>query len=338
MRRRLAEYLWRVQQKEMPGAAERVLLTALDLYRRARGAAERSDNRFLSQTYLRWKHAERAAVSWRYTFVTFAELVAWTDQWARTFPTSYDLIVGIPRSGLLVASQLALKLGKPLATPELLVEGQCWRSGEMELAAPPGRLLLADDSVSSGATFAESLRRVKEARGEWEVTTGAVIVTPETKGLVDLHHVVIPKPRLFEWNMLHVKPGRLATDLDGVLCENCPPGVDEDEDAYAAWIRTARPYLVPAFEVDFIVSSRLARYRDATEEWLARHGVRYRELLMWGIESKRLARGGHARQKIEKLVRIKPDMFWESSVVQAEEIWKATKIPTLCVDEMRLFA
>ena len=45
---------------------------------------------------------------------------------------------------------------------------------------------------------------------------------------------------------------------------------------------------------------------------------------------------GFAAYKVAELLRIKPDMFWESSWPQAERIWKETKIPTLCVDEMTM--
>jgi len=338
MRQIITKYLRRLETKSDGGIGDRFLLGAISFYRKARMAVERCENRTVSRLYLRWKNLEHGLMDWRYSFVTFTELVSWTSEWARSFPGSYDVIVGIPRSGLLVASIVALKFGKPLTTPELLAENRYWKSVQMGGEHGYRRLLLIDDSISSGETFKKNLEMVRVASQKCEVATGALIVTPEAKHLVDFYYVEIPHPRLFEWNMLHVKKGVLAVDLDGVICENCPPGVDADEALYTAWIRSAKPYLIPTFEIDFIVSSRLERYRKETEEWLSRHGVRYRELMLWNIESKREARGRHVQQKIEKLLRIKPEMFWESSLVQAREIWRATKIPTLCIDEMRLFA
>lgn len=337
MNRRIANYLRQVETSGSDKISNRLLRKAISFYRKARRALEHTDNTMVSRLYLRSKSLERGLMYWRYTFVTFAEMVAWTNEWARSFPTSYDVIVGIPRSGSLVAHILALKLGKPVTTPELLHENRYWMTPQAERVPESKRILLVDDSISKGGKFQENLALVRSTHPEWDVTTGALIVTPEVKHLVDLYYMEIPQPRLFEWNMLHAKKGVLASDLDGVICENCPPGVDVDEVLYADWIRTAKPYLIPAFEIDVIVSSRLARYRKETEDWLMRHEVRYRELILWDIGSKQEASGKHAQHKIDTLFKIKPEMFWESNIFQAREIWRATRIPTLCIDEMKLF-
>lgn len=337
MKRRVVNYLRQVETLDSDNLTYRLVWKAISFYKTVRQVVEQTDNKVVSELYLRSKSLERGLMCWKYTFVTFAQMVAWTNEWVRSFPTSYDLVVGIPRSGSLVAHILALKLGKPVTTPDLLYEKRYWMSPRAEGVPEYKRILLVDDSISKGEKFQENLAKVRSIHSGWEVTTGALIVTPEAKHLVDMYYAEIPKPRLFEWNMLHVKRGVLASDLDGVICENCPPGVDVDDARYAAWIQTAKPYLMPTFEIDVILSSRLERYRRETEEWLARYDVRYRELVLWDIGSKREARGKHAQHKIEKLLRIKPEMFWESSLVQAREIWRTTKIPTLCIDEMRLF-
>src|SRR6185369_18002360 len=116
-----------------------------------------SDNDLRSRAYLRWKHAEREFVSWKYKFVTIEELLWWTSQWVQSFPVRYDVIVGIPRSGLLVANTVALKLGRPLTTPELFQEGRYWTSVHMERVRACRRVLLIDDSISSGETLRRNL-------------------------------------------------------------------------------------------------------------------------------------------------------------------------------------
>lgn len=111
-----------------------------------------------------------------------------------------------------------------------------------------------------------------------------------------------------------------------------------DEKVYTGWIRNAKPYLIPAFEIDTIISMRLEKYRSDTEEWLARHDVRYGKLMLCDVqigeerEGKRLV-----QHKIELLLKTKPWWFWESSFSEAKQIWEATKIPVLCIDEMVLF-
>ena len=54
------------------------------------------------------------------------------------------------------------------------------------------------------------------------------------------------------------------------------------------------------------VSNRLEKYRSSTEEWLTKHGVIYKELVLWKIPSKDEREGKLAQNKIESLLRINP--------------------------------
>ena len=166
------------------------------------------------------------------------------------------------------------------------------------------------------------------------VRTAALVVTEETKSHVDLYYKQMHFPRAAEWTLMHHKRGKLASDLDGVLCENCPKGIDSDEKRYIEWMQNAKPYLIPAFEIDFIITSRLEKYRLQTEAWLQKHGVRYKDLLMWDIPSKADRKGRYAEHKINQIIRIKPDLFWESTLSQAQKIHSQAGIPCLCFDEM----
>src|SRR4030095_982818 len=112
MKRILGEYLRGLPARTNMGSSERVLLRAISFYRKIRDALGQSENDLMSRAYLRWQHAEQELVSWKYKFVTVEELLWWTSQWVQSFPVRYDVIVGIPRSGLLVANTVALKLGR----------------------------------------------------------------------------------------------------------------------------------------------------------------------------------------------------------------------------------
>ena len=53
----------------------------------------------------------------------------------------------------------------------------------------------------------------------------------------------------------------LAVDMDGVLCGRSASRADCDEAWYLEWLDSANPYLIPGFEIDFIVTCRLEKYR-----------------------------------------------------------------------------
>jgi hypothetical protein len=57
---------------------------------------------------------------------------------------------------------------------------------------------------------------------------------------------------------MHYKFGMVGFDLDGVLCEACS---NDKNDACLKFLSTARLYLIPEYESDYIITSRLEKYR-----------------------------------------------------------------------------
>lgn len=55
--------------------------------------------------------------------ITIRDAVTSTLKWAEIIPRDFDVIIGVPRSGLLFANVLASKLGLPLSTPDNYVRG-----------------------------------------------------------------------------------------------------------------------------------------------------------------------------------------------------------------------
>ena len=316
-------------------------------YRRFKDRLQRFDNNQVDKLYLRTRNLKRNLNGKNIKFVTIDQASIWTQEWIKTLPRRYDLIVGIPRSGMFIASLVALKLGKGLTTPDQLQQRKYWHSQKVkeELALDgTNHVLIVDDSMDSGRSMARAVDTVRAVNSEIEISRASLIVRKESKSKVDLYHKVIAPPRAFEWNILHRKvashfgDGCLAVDLDGVLCANCPAGTDDDELAYLEWLRSARPFLIPAFEIDDIVTCRLEKYRRQTEEWLRVHDVRYKRLHMWDVPKKSDRRGRFVAHKIEKLLLIKPDLFWESNWEQAQRIWNEIRLPTLCIDNMTLLS
>lgn len=316
---------------------DRFLINCYGIYRQCKERILSSNNETVSKIYLHARHFKRKNIGGALTFVSLEDLVVWTNQWIPRLPKGYDVIVGIPRSGLLVATVIALRLGKPLTTPELFCQGAQWLSKRIPPLGSRKNILLVDDSIDSGQSMAEALEMVLSAAPGSIVTKAALIVTPESIGQVDCYHKIISHPRLFEWNLIHGKRGVLVSDLDGVLSENCPPGYDRDEGLYTKWLEEAKPYIIPHFCIDVILSCRLEKYRPQTEAWLKRHQVRYNKLILWDLECKSQRQGQNAQFKIKHILRIKPDLIWESSYHEAREIWEKTRVPTLCFDEMCFF-
>ena len=316
----------------------RALATPYAGYRNLVERIKHSKSPPTSRLYLRARNLKRNLKGRRLKFVSVDNAIIWTLEWVKSFPHSYDLVVGIPRSGLFIASLVAIKLGQPLTTPDLLQQGRFWHSKKIKNRPDVGnigRLLLVDDSIDTGRTMDDAIETIRVVNPDVKISRACLIARDESRSLVDLYHEIVAPPRIFEWNLLHRKlgshmeHGRLAVDLDGVLCDDTPEVADEDEATYLERLQSARRYLVPAFEIDCVISDRAEKYRPQTEAWLADNDVRYQELIM---------RDQLARHKIDCLLRLKPDMVWAGNWDQAQSIWHGTRIPTLCIDRMTLLS
>jgi uncharacterized HAD superfamily protein len=248
-------------------------------------------------------------------------------------PRQVDVIVGVPRSGLMAASMLALHLQKPLADLDGICRGVAYRRAA-RLAAPARHILLIDDTVNHGKAMAGALARVKAARPELAITTAAVYSAPATEpGMVDLALELCPTPRAFAWNLWkHCRLPRWGFDLDGVFCRDPSSRENDDGAGYLEFIRTVPPRFLPTRPIGHIVTCRLEQYRAATEAWLAAHDITYASLTMLDLPSKaaRQAQGGRASWKAEQVARLGVELFIESDPGQARKIAARVGIPVWC--------
>ena len=330
-----------------PSLIDRLFFSVSSKFQHWKRTLRGHDSPAYNRLYLHSRNLKRNLKGKKFNFINVDQASIWTREWIKTFPARYDLIIGVPRSGMLVATIIALKTGKGLTTPELFKEGKFWHSNQVEdrLAWENVKhVLLVDDSVDTGGSMSKAMDAIRSSGHDTRVTKAALIVHEDATSKVDLYHKILGHPRVFEWNILHRKiasywgHGVLAVDIDGVLCSECLPGIEQEDSRYVEWINSARPYLIPSFEIDSIITNRPEKFRQATENWLRDHNVKYKELHMWNSPDKSDRNGQLSRHKIEELLRLKPDMYWESNWDQAQEIWTATKIPTLCTDNMTLLS
>ncbi len=293
----------------------------------------------LSKIFIRARNAKNVLTNSTYRFVSFRDLVEMTDAWLLDRVWDYDLIIGVPRSGLLVANLLSLRLSIPLTTPET-VGDISWLSKRIPQVANSkfGRVVIVDDSLSSGDTMEEVFELVKSKLPNTQIDKAVLIIKPGEESRADFYHKVIPQPRIFEWNVLHSKKATtIGFDLDGVLCEDIPYGLESDNLRYIEWISNVKRYLVPSYEIDFIISNRLEKYRPQTEEWLKKQGVKYKELFLCPADSKEERKALNPAHKTRVLLDTKPNLFLESSREESIQLSKDTGIPILCISEKVLY-
>lgn len=257
-------------------------------------------------------------------------------------PRDIDLVVGIPRSGLLAANLLSLVSNIPLTDLDSFLQGRVYSSGSTKRTArldrglgDMHRILVLDDSILSGSAMRQARARIAAAGLDAEIVFAAVYGQEASHPEVDLIFEQLKNPRIFQWNFMHhIVLEQACVDIDGVLCLDPTEQENDDGDAYCRFLSEAVPLHPTSRRIGWLVTSRLEKYRDLTEAWLKRQGIKYGELIMLNLPSKeeRQRQGVHGSFKADFYRRSNSTLFIESEGAQAETIAKLSGKPVLCVE------
>ena len=279
-----------------------------------------------------------AGDSW--LFRSYDDLAVDLEDWATRLPP-ISAVCGIPRSGIVVAGQLATLMGIPAISLDSLKCGvRSWRPPTSKpLPAKRGMVLVVDDTCWSGGT----IRQVREWLGDSAsgCLFGSVYAQggKEIDGL-DFHGFDLTSiNHCFAWNYLRdMHSGSTMTDMDGVLCADWTGKDDHEEGGeYASFLLNASPRVIPVYPVLGVVTGRVEKNREATEDWLARNGVRHHGLHMpfRDNDSRKGRCVGTEKAKIYA-VEQRATLFVESDPRQSQVIFEKSRKPVLCTATMEI--
>ena len=251
-------------------------------------------------------------------------------------PRDLDLIVGVPRSGMLPANLLALYLNKPYTDIHSFLNGHIYKAGargQFFDISEFKNILVVDDSIASGSAMIEVKENLKHLNDKFNIKYCAIYVIPGKEKMVDYYFETVPLPRYFQWNILnHTTLEKACFDIDGVLCADPLPEQNDDGEKYIDFLLNAPPLFIPGSKIGTIVTSRLEKYRKETETWLAANNIRYNDLVMLDLPNMeaRQRANNHGDHKAKAYMAKPYVLFIESEYNQAVEINRITKKPVLC--------
>jgi len=260
-------------------------------------------------------------------------------------PGDVDLIVGIPRSGLLAGSILALHLNKPIVDFDAYLNGTDPRIGRTSKHTLDSKndgsrkVLFVDDTIDTGSSMARVREEVAAAQLGDNVLFCAIYGTQTRHEGVDIVFERVNTPRMFEWNMMrHKRISDACFDIDGVLCHDPDPTDNDDGARYKSFVSGARALYIPKLPVAHVVTSRLERYRPQTEAWLKQNGIEYGRLWMIDLPTaeERRKLKAHAPFKARVYRECGASLFIESEDRQAEEISRLSERPVLSIEGQRI--
>ena len=261
------------------------------------------------------KRLEKKRISLKTNYITNRQLIE--DCRNLLLPQVAQLnlkgVLGIPRSGILPASMLAIWLNLPLyaldcsGNPFVLSGTTEFGGVRMKNFTPNnGRLLVVDDTVYSGTAIKNLKNKLLQ-----DAFYATVYAHPKRKNAVDFFARELSPPHLLEWNLFNcVYTKDALLDFDGILSPNVPHEVCLDEEKYIDYIKNVEPFYdrIPKTPCRGIVTARLEKYRDITENWLERHGINYGFLKMYPTEKEEIRNKNH----IEEAAKFKADVFSSS--------------------------
>lgn len=264
-------------------------------------------------------------------------------------PSDVDLIVGVPRSGMIPALMLAELLNKRCADLDSFIDGKEMSCGGRVRLIRKGdvrKVLVVDDTVYGGSAMKKVRERLDGFEDKYDITYCCIYAEGRNaKELVDIYLQDVWRPDermwLYEWNILHHYPRKTKVsmwDIDGLLCKDPPD--DRNTNEYEAYLPNAIPMIIPTTFVGALVTYRLEKYRSVTEKWLKGHGIEYGDLKMFNASSR------DDRNRMESPARYKAylyakaqwaQLFVESEVRQAERIFQLTGKPVFCYANGKMY-
>jgi len=264
-------------------------------------------------------------------------------------PADVDLIVGVPRSGMIPALMLAELLNKRCVDLDAFIESRemsCGGRQRLIRKGKEGKVFVLDDTVFFGNAMKKARERLAPLADKYDIIYGCIYAEGQfSKELVDIYFEYIWRPGekqwLYEWNILHhyeKKTKSWMWDIDGLLCKDPPNDLNTNE--YEAYLPNAIPMIIPTTFVGALVTYRLEKYRSVTEKWLKGHGIEYGDLKMFNASSR------EDRNRMESPARYKAylyakaqwaQLFVESEVRQAERIFQLTGKPVFCYANGKMY-
>lgn len=287
-------------------------------------------------------------------YTSFNDLSNTIRRNAWKIPADIDLIVGVPRSGLMCAIMISEIINKPVISLENFLAGEiplnfnCNRA-YFDKEKPIKKVLVLEDTVYSGRSILEAKNKVlnMENAHDYEFIIACVYAEGAgAKDKVDLYLEENYRPdtelvHLYEWNIFH-HDNYISLycmyDMDGILCKEPPDERNTEE--YVKYIKDAIPMIVPSSTLGAIVTYRLNKYREETEQWLQKAGVKYNHLYMIASDSYEERSNSCSPAQYKAYVYGKSNwarVFIESDINQAKEIAQLTHKPVICYENGKIY-
>lgn len=284
-------------------------------------------------------------------YITISDLNNTIRQNIWKIPHDIDFIIGIPRSGMIAASIIASYLNVPLIDINSYLLGlKPYGGARLNMFTnkhqETNKVLIVDDTIFNGTTINNIKKYVSDKPhnfiylciyAEGNGLNNVDIYLEDVRSQVDSKLGII----LYEWNILQhheVVLEKCLYDMDGVLCLDPPDERNEEE--YINYIKNATPLFIPRGTIGGILTYRLVKNKEITQEWLKNNGVTYYKLMMFNAnswEERHNTNISPEQYKGETYKNSNYELFVESNEQQAINIANISNKPVYCIESNKLY-
>lgn len=250
-------------------------------------------------------------------------------------PNDIDLIIGIPRSGLIIAAIISEFRHLPMTDLysfinnipiQKIATGSIAPEFDVTLAK---HILLVDDAVGHGISITNA-KNILTKHTNAKITTYTVFTEDYGKNKVDIYCQILTE-QFLPWSILKRSTPVSCVDIDGVLTEDVPNWANDDGPKYIDFLKNQKQLFIPDRSIHTLVSGRLEKYRTITENWLHSHNIQFKNLILLNlpnnIERNKINVGAY---KADVYNKIGLSLFIESDINEALTIKSITKKPVFC--------
>ena len=199
-------------------------------------------------------------------------------------PRDIDIVVGVPRSGMLVANLIALYLDLPFTDLDSFIDGRTYRTGRRGAlhGSKTGhmvKVLIVDDSIGSGHEMISIKKQLQNSKKDnHEYVFLAAYSMPDSHHHADYVFEILPA-HCFQWNIMnHPRVERSIVELDSLLWA---PSRTEHESRQASLnLFDLTAAIRPSREIGTLITRYTEDERAKVYEWLEINHIKYRQLVM----------------------------------------------------------
>lgn len=281
-------------------------------------------------------------------FITYSQLVQDIRDNIYKIPNDIDVIVGVPRSGMIPTLIIAEYLNKKCVDLDSFLDNKYAYSmglrGDYVRDGKSNKVLVLDDTCCTGSAMNRVKEKLKDFSQNFEIIYGCIYCEqPESKNNIDIYLKDVSNNNLViqEWNILHRYHWlnqRSIWDIDGLVCKEPPDETNTIE--YEQYISNAVPMIIPSSPIAAFCTYRLEKYRQVTQEWLQKYNVPYNQLIMFPSENSVQRNNWVSPSQYKSEIYLNLQycvLFVESDDYQAQEIYNITHKNVFCYSTGKLY-